>query len=92
MFIIKRLKKQVLRVKKFDAGAASRYGYGSIKMMRLRLHNTGRNRPATPFRNVFIMLDISSKQEMSEPHRFTAPASPDDVARCGAIRLQLLHR
>jgi hypothetical protein len=38
------------------------------------------------------MLNISSKQELSEPHRFTAPAPPDDVARCGSIRLQLLHR
>jgi hypothetical protein len=43
---------------------------------------------------VFIMFNISSKQELSEPHRFTAPAPapPDDVARCGSIRLQLLHR
>jgi hypothetical protein len=51
-------KKQVLRsriilmrfqVKKFDAGAgaASCCGYGSTKMMRLRLHNTGKNSPAS---------------------------------------------
>jgi hypothetical protein len=42
--------------------------------------------------NHFFMLNISSKQELSEPHRFTAPAPPDDAARCGSIRLQLLHR
>jgi hypothetical protein len=63
--------------KNFDegAGAASRCSYGSTKMMRLRLHNS----TDTPFLNVFIILNISSKQELSEPHRFTAPAPPDDV-------------
>jgi hypothetical protein len=29
------------------------------------------------------MLNISLKQELSEPRRFTAPAPPDDVAQCG---------
>jgi hypothetical protein len=29
------------------------------------------------------MLGISSKQELSEPHRLTAPI--DDVAQCGSI-------
>jgi hypothetical protein len=40
-----------LRVKIFDAGAraASRCGYGSTKMMRLWLHNTGKNSPASLF-------------------------------------------
>jgi hypothetical protein len=40
-----------LRVKNFDAGtgAASHCGYGSTKMMRLRLHNTLKNSPTTPF-------------------------------------------
>jgi hypothetical protein len=69
-----------LRVKNFDAGAASRWGYSSTKMMRLRLHNTGKKSPITPFWNVFIMLNLSSKQELSEPHRFVAPAPPDDAA------------
>jgi hypothetical protein len=33
---------------------------------------------------MFIMLNISSKQELPEPHGFTAPAPPDDVALCGS--------
>jgi hypothetical protein len=37
-----------------------------------------------PFWNMFFMLNISSKQELLEPHRLTAPAPPDDVARCGS--------
>jgi hypothetical protein len=43
-------------------------------------------------KRVYYVLNKSSKQELSEPHGFTAPAPPDDVARCGSIRLQLLHR
>jgi hypothetical protein len=37
-----------------------------------------------PFSNIFLMFNISSKQELSEPHRITDPAPPDEVARCGS--------
>jgi hypothetical protein len=47
-----------------------------------------------PFWNMFFlcMLNISSKQELSEPHHLMAWAPPDDVAQCGSIRLRLLFR
>jgi hypothetical protein len=99
MFKIERLrKKQVLQSRNKNPGEnvmRLRSRQSRIKILTRRWSREPRKHNAAAellaqFLNMFFMLNIRSKLELSEPHLFTAPALTDVVARCGSIGLQLL--